>query len=397
MNKKIKIMYIAPYKMPLNSKGYGGIEKTVSRLDKEFSGILNYETLVFAPKDSHVYGELCASTFNRAWYFGLKDRAITSKLNQERKFKEYCKDAIEKIKENKPDIVHDFIGLVKTEEFYNEKGSFPPVLSTLHSSPDPGQSEIFEYADAKENNRNKKIFFNAISKSQKKSFERKTTVDYLVPNSIEVEDFDFGKKGKNYVFLMSSLSQEKGPDIAIKAAKLLNKKIILAGPVHDFNSKISLFWEEDLKPKIDEIKQNYFEEKNYEKDLEDFLKSKEVNVLYLGEINSEQKKFFMKNASAFYYPVKYDKDFPKVVAEANASGVPVVTFGLGANSEIIEHGKTGYIVGLPFDLLHFAEWAGKVNEISRQACRDNILNKFPVEKQIQGYLGVYEDMLRKKV
>jgi glycosyltransferase involved in cell wall biosynthesis len=64
-------------------------------------------------------------------------------------------------------------------------------------------------------------------------------------------------------------------------------------------------------------------------------------VVFLGFV--ENMPAFFKSLDIFLLTSRYE-GFSNVIPEAMASRVPVITFDVKSTSEIIEQGKTGYIV-----------------------------------------------------
>jgi len=83
--------------------------------------------------------------------------------------------------------------------------------------------------------------------------------------------------------------------------------------------------------------------------------------------------------------------------EAMACGTPVVAYGNGAVSEVVKHGKTGYVVNPreieSGDYSDFVDANSKIDGISREECKKHVENNFAVDRQVRNYLDVYRDMI----
>ena len=66
---------------------------------------------------------------------------------------------------------------------------------------------------------------------------------------------------------------------------------------------------------------------------------------------------------------KWNEAYGNVVVEALACGVPVVAYKRGGPSEIIEHGKTGYLAE-PDDKESLLKYLEIINKIDRKNCRE---------------------------
>jgi glycosyltransferase involved in cell wall biosynthesis len=78
--------------------------------------------------------------------------------------------------------------------------------------------------------------------------------------------------------------------------------------------------------------------------------------------------------------------FGLVLVEANAAGVPVIAMDLGSCREVIEHGRTGFLVN---DVNEAVLALQGVAGIDRQACRDRVRQRFSIETMVAAYERVY--------
>ena len=70
---------------------------------------------------------------------------------------------------------------------------------------------------------------------------------------------------------------------------------------------------------------------------------------------------------------KWNEAYGNVVVEALACGVPVVAYKRGWPSEIIEHGKSGYLVR-PGDKESMLNYLKIIKNIERKNCREWVVN-----------------------
>jgi glycosyltransferase involved in cell wall biosynthesis len=74
-----------------------------------------------------------------------------------------------------------------------------------------------------------------------------------------------------------------------------------------------------------------------------------------------------------------------------ACGTPVIAFDRGSMPELIENGKSGFLVG---DVNEAVEAVARIKEIDRSACRRHVERHFTVDRMIDAYLHVYEMILQ---
>src|SRR5208283_2859702 len=78
--------------------------------------------------------------------------------------------------------------------------------------------------------------------------------------------------------------------------------------------------------------------------------------------------------------------FGLVLVEANAAGVPVIAMDLGSCREVIEDGKTGFLVN---NVDEAAQALKRLGEIDSTACRQRVQECFSIETMVKGYERVY--------
>lgn len=103
---------------------------------------------------------------------------------------------------------------------------------------------------------------------------------------------------------------------------------------------------------------------------------------------------YYNQADVFVNPTLYD-NFPTVNLEAQACGLPVITFDTGGSAESIIDGKTGKIVPTNnYDILlrEILKWPNKSKKIEK-ITRNNAL-KYSLNSMFNQYLDLYTEILR---
>ena len=70
----------------------------------------------------------------------------------------------------------------------------------------------------------------------------------------------------------------------------------------------------------------------------------EGGVEMIGEISDAEKPAFLSGAVGLLMPIDWPEPFGLVMIEAMACGTPVIAFSRGSVPEIVEDGRTGFIV-----------------------------------------------------
>ncbi len=188
----------------------------------------------------------------------------------------------------------------------------------------------------------------------------------VVYNGLDYHDFKQEKKVGNYLLFLARLSPQKGVDIAIKVARKLNMKLIIAGKTASSDKD---FLEKKVYPFIDN-----------------------KLIVYLGEVLGEKKKKLLSQAYCLIQPNRLFEAFGNTFLESLASGVPVVAMSKGAIPELIKNGKTGYVVN------NFSQMISAVKNIknlNKQDCVDRVKNNFSLDKMVDSYEELYCEIIEK--
>jgi glycosyltransferase involved in cell wall biosynthesis len=101
----------------------------------------------------------------------------------------------------------------------------------------------------------------------------------------------------------------------------------------------------------------------------------------------------MAEASAVLVPSQWEEPFGLVPCEAQAAGAPVVGYAIGALPEIVEDGRTGWLVA-PGDIAAAADALARVDAIARRDCRARVEERFSVPSMLDAYEQVYAKLAR---
>lgn len=267
-------------------------------------------------------------------------------------------------REKEFDIIHSHLG---TTGMFFSHFSKTPLVSTFHHC--DRNSKKF-YKENEEYYKYTKPIFDYleqqncifVSNSQKKEFSYCFKNSHVVLNGIPIQDFSFSNNPKDYFAYLGFLNYDKGADIAVRVAKKSGIKLTLAG-----NSTPD-FLEKEIKPYLDK------------------------KIKYVGPVSKEERNDFLKNAKALLVPIQWNEPFGLVMPEAMACGTPVIGFNKAAVPEIVKHGKTGFIVNNEEEMI---EAIGKIDTIDRRKCRKHVEENFTVEKMVDGYEKIYQEVINK--
>jgi glycosyltransferase involved in cell wall biosynthesis len=169
------------------------------------------------------------------------------------------------------------------------------------------------------------------------------------------------------VFL-SRVEAIKGPHLAIEAAKRCGRKLIIAGN-HGATPADEEYWRTMILPHVDG-----------------------EQIEHVGPVNDEQKNDLLGRAAAMIVPIQWDEPFGIVFAEALACGTPVISCPRGALPEIVEEGRTGFLVENAADLSAAID---RIGELNRAACREAAESRFNLEGICAQYLHFFSSALER--
>jgi glycosyltransferase involved in cell wall biosynthesis len=136
-----------------------------------------------------------------------------------------------------------------------------------------------------------------------------------------------------------------------------------------------------------------------DRDDEDYFRNEMVPLLalpgieFVGEVTEAQKPAFLGNATALLFPVDWPEPFGLAMIEAMSCGTPVIAWPHGSVPEVVEDGRTGFVV----DSLDAAEGAlGRAAGLDRAAVRSRFEERFSAARMAQDYLSVYRALARKR-
>jgi glycosyltransferase involved in cell wall biosynthesis len=109
-------------------------------------------------------------------------------------------------------------------------------------------------------------------------------------------------------------------------------------------------------------------------------------IRYIGPVDVPGKNTLFARACALLHMNTIPERFGLVLAEANAAGVPVIAMDLGSCSEVIDDGRTGFLV---HNAGEAAQRLQHLSQIDRSFCRQRVQQCFSIEAMVQSYERVY--------
>lgn len=180
-------------------------------------------------------------------------------------------------------------------------------------------------------------------------------------NGLNIADFSFTEQAADYLVFFGRIHPDKGTADAIQIALKSNRKLVIAGIIQD-----EAYFNEQVKPFLNE------------------------DIVFIGAAGPEKRNELLGHAAALLHPIHFEEPFGLSVAETMLCGTPVIAFNKGAMPELIEEGKTGFLVNTVEEAVTAV---GRLGEISRPYCREQSARRFSTEKMAEDYLALYHQIL----
>lgn len=234
----------------------------------------------------------------------------------------------------------------------------PAALATLHLRPDLYSKEaLFPERPG--------TWLHCVSAAQHRGCPPGMPLLDPVPNGVDLEAF--GPRGvkEEFALCLGRICPEKGFHLAVDAAKEADVDLLLGGDVFPYPAHQRYFAEE-LKPRLDERRR------------------------FLGPVAGERKRRLLAAARCLLVPSLVAETSSLVALEALAGGTPVVAFPAGALPEIVEPGRTGFLVSDPREM---AAALRTVAALDPADCRRAAEERFPASRMKARYLDLYQSIL----
>jgi len=333
------IAMLAPIAWRTPPRHYGPWESVASLLTE---GLVahGHDLTLFATADSQTSGRLHA-VCPRGYE---EDRALIPKVWECLHISELFEHA------DAYDIIHNhfdylpltYSGLTTT-----------PVVTTIHGFSSPGILPVYKKY-------NGKAFYVSISDA-----DRSPELDYIktIHHGIDIRQFDFQPVPDDTLLFFGRIHQDKGVREALSIARACGKKLIMAGIIQDH-----AYYDQYVTPHIDND-----------------------TVVYVGSVGPAERNRLLGKALALLHPIQFDEPFGLSVIESMACGTPVIAFNRGSMPELIENGKSGFLVDNVDEAI---AKVARVKEIERATCRRHVERHFTVDRMVDAYIHVYEMILQ---
>jgi glycosyltransferase involved in cell wall biosynthesis len=335
----LTVLSVAYPLAPVSRDAVGGAEQVLATLDAALVEA-GHTSIVVACEGSQVRGTLLATPAEA----GLLDDAARDRAQARHR------EAIASAKERWPiDVVH--LHGIDFDRYLPDRG---PTLVTLHLPLD------WYPVDALRPSRDD-LWLHAVSAAQHASAPAGPRLHPPIPNGVDINALAGTHAKRNFALVLSRICPEKGIHLALDAAQRADVPLIVAGQVFRYEWHEGYFAQE-ISPRLDRWRR------------------------FVGALGFARKRRFLNAARCLVVPSLAAETSSLVAMEALACGTPVVAFPNGALADVVEHGRTGFLVR---DVAEMAEAIIASTELDRDACRKAARERFSLEQMIGGYFEAY--------
>ncbi|MCU1298161.1 MAG: hypothetical protein JWO91_2439 [Acidobacteriaceae bacterium] len=326
----------------------GGAEQVLANIDEALVRA-GHQSLVIAPAGSRCHGLL------------LSTPSLQSFLDEHVKqlAREQHRAAILHALERFPvDVVH--LHGVDLLDYLPPAGV--PVVVTLHLPLDWYPPQIFDLSRPE-------TYLVCVSEPQARSRPPGAQIFRVIENGVSLVDFksskvNCGRAKGNYALGMGRICPEKGFHLAMEACRLVDVPFFLAGTVFDYPTHRAYF-ERSILPLLSRTQR------------------------FLGPIGGERKRHLLSGAKCLLIPSLVAETSSLVAMEAMACGTPVIAFRAGALSELIDQGRTGFLVS---GVEEMAESIPAASALDPETCRREAAERFSADRMVTNYLRLYDEI-----
>jgi len=194
--------------------------------------------------------------------------------------------------------------------------------------------------------------------------DRHPALHYLatIHHGIDVGAFALHPEPGEHLLFFGRIHPDKGTAPAIAVAARTGRRLDIAGIVQDHD-----YFRDEVVPHLDDD-----------------------HVRYLGPVDASRRSELLGGAHALLHLIDFEEPFGFSVAEAMACGTPVVAFDRGSMRELIQDGVTGMLVT---DVPEAVAAVRRVRALDRSVVRKHAVASFGVDRMVDEYVSVYEQVL----
>jgi glycosyltransferase involved in cell wall biosynthesis len=238
----------------------------------------------------------------------------------------------------------------------------PPCLITLHLPP------AWYPADALCPSR-PDTWLHCVSAVQHRACPPNRRLLPPIPNGVPLTALTAHRHARRgFALALGRICPEKGQHLALDAAHAADASLLLAGEVFPYAAHQGYF-ATAVAPRLDRRRR------------------------WIGAVGFVRKRRLLSAARCLLVPSLAEETASLAAMEALACGTPVIAFPAGALAEVVEHGRTGFLVR---DAGEMAAAIRRTDEIDPEACRLAARERFSEQAMIDAYMACYASLAQRR-
>jgi glycosyltransferase involved in cell wall biosynthesis len=339
--RRLKVVSVSYPFAPVTPDPVGGAEQVLAQLDRALVQA-GHRSIVIAPDGSRVHGELRPIP-------GVSG-TITDDV-RERVHASVRETLNRVIADDRPDLVH--LHGIDFHAYLPPPGT--PVMATLHLP-------LSWYPAHALRPKRAATWLHPVSASQARAAPPDARLSEPIQNGVALPNGAFPRCG--FAASLGRICPEKGLDDALDACAQAGVPLLVAGQVFPYPEH-ERHWREEIQPRLDRQRR------------------------WVGAVGGRAKQRLLGSARCLLVPSKAPETSSLVAMEALAAGTPVIAYRSGALPDIVDHGRTGFIVDDIAGMVEAIGWAG---EIEPAECRRDARERFSLARMTTAYLRRYQEL-----
>lgn len=227
-----------------------------------------------------------------------------------------------------------------------------PLVTTLHTPPTPWLESAIRFASPTSR-------FVAVSAAVARQWQGVVASDVIL-NGIDVDQWRVGPGGERAVWF-GRIVPEKGPHLAIDAARAAGMPIDLAGPVFD-----EAYFRSEVEPRLGD------------------------DARLIGHLATDALAELVGRAAVTLVTPRWDEPYGLVAAESMASGTPVAAFARGGLVEVVSP-DAGRVCA-PDDVSALAAAIDEARRLPRDRVREDAQRRLTLDRMVDRYEALYRSL-----